>query len=54
MPTWDCCCESCAQCWRDVFAEDEEVVICPFCDSEDIDAVRVDAPKDRPQEGEDQ
>jgi len=42
-PAWDCCCEECGQTWRDVFPEDEEGVMCPFCDSEDIDAVRVDA-----------
>ena len=42
-PAWDCCCEECGQTWGDVFPEDEEGVMCPFCDSEDIDAVRVDA-----------
>lgn len=40
-PTWNCCCEECSQTWTDTFAEDEEGVMCPFCDSEDFDAVRV-------------
>jgi predicted Zn-ribbon and HTH transcriptional regulator len=41
LPTWDCTCEDCGREWRDAFAEEEEGAMCPFCDSEDIDAVRV-------------
>lgn len=51
MATWDCICEACGHEWRDVFPETEEGVMCPECDAEDFDAVRVTEPDLLPEEG---